>query len=149
VLSGGNAVAADFDGDGRLDVAMFAASGIAVIPGLGDGTFGASLSLFSPTFYPRAFTTGDINGDGIADELQFSSNFTPDGGPQTLTIWTSVPVASYSATAIMFGTQNPGTISAPIVLTLANAGNAPMNVTSITASAEFGQTNSCPAILPI
>ena len=62
-------VAADLNGDGKLDLAVaadFPPSGVHVFPGNGDGTFGA------PVFYqagknPAQIALGDFNGDGKKD----------------------------------------------------------------------------------
>jgi hypothetical protein len=53
------------------------------------------------------------------------------------------PVASLSATSLMFTTQRVGTTSAPQTLTLSNSGDAALSITSIMAPAPFAQTNNC------
>ncbi len=62
----------DYNGDGKLDLALSlygASSQVAVFLGNGDGSFQASPNLTSSTIgiTPFLFTTGDFNGDGIAD----------------------------------------------------------------------------------
>ncbi len=62
----------DYNGDGKLDLALTAYGGssqVAVFPGNGDGSFQANPDLTSSTieYTPFLFTTGDFNGDGIAD----------------------------------------------------------------------------------
>ncbi len=64
----------DFNGDGKLDLALSlygASSQVAVFLGNGDGSFQANPLLASSTIgtTPFLFTTGDFNGDGIADLL--------------------------------------------------------------------------------
>ncbi len=59
---------ADFDGDGVLDIAATLTLGnaIAVLPGRGDGTFGAARPAAVPS--PNGgLVTGDFNGDGFID----------------------------------------------------------------------------------
>jgi hypothetical protein len=53
------------------------------------------------------------------------------------------PVATLSATSLNFGNQRVGTTSAAKLVNLSNSGNAPMTITSITASGDFAQTNNC------
>ncbi len=63
-------VAADFDGDGHLDlaVAAFASIRLAVHLGRGDGTFAEPLITFT-TGGHNFVSTGDLNGDGRPDLL--------------------------------------------------------------------------------
>lgn len=62
---------ADFNGDGRLDLAVAiqngnVANGIAVLPGRGDGTFGPEVDTATP-FTVFTFVAGDFNSDGHPD----------------------------------------------------------------------------------
>jgi hypothetical protein len=79
-------VTGDFNGDGKLDMALVnpcnvaiaacPANGqsgwIAVLLGNGNGTFAAPVLYSSVTFSPNAIVAGDFNGDGRLD-LAFSS----------------------------------------------------------------------------
>lgn len=60
-------VAADFNGDGRQDLAIASngGGGTTVLPGNGDGTFGAAS--FHITRGGTEAATGDFNGDGLVD----------------------------------------------------------------------------------
>jgi hypothetical protein len=66
---------ADFDRDGRLDVASigrnYPTSGIPktidVYPGAGDGSFGSPLLVFASDNSPQAISVGDFNGDAWPD----------------------------------------------------------------------------------
>ena len=66
-------IAADLDGDGKLDLAVayalgnVNAGGVAVLHGLGNGTFGSASSTFSAGYIPLALAVGDFNGDGHMD----------------------------------------------------------------------------------
>jgi FG-GAP-like repeat len=57
--------AADFDGDGKIDLAASFAGGIAVVHGNGDGTFGAATIL--PADGGGALIAADLDGDNRAD----------------------------------------------------------------------------------
>jgi hypothetical protein len=81
-------VAVDMNHDGKPDVVAADPNGnIAVLPGKGDGTFGAARTL-AAVGSVNAFAEGDFNGDGVPDLALLSSQSpkvyllagTPDGG---------------------------------------------------------------------
>src|SRR5438445_9203757 len=53
------------------------------------------------------------------------------------------PVVSLNPTSLTFGAQGVGTTSASQQVTLSNTGTAVLNFTSIVASGEYAQTNTC------
>jgi sugar lactone lactonase YvrE len=55
----------------------------------------------------------------------------------------SAPVVKLSASSLSFGTKLLGTTSSPKTLTLSNPGQSALDITSITVSGDFAQTNSC------
>jgi hypothetical protein len=57
------------------------------------------------------------------------------------------PVASVTPTSLSFGNQAAGSTSAAKTVTFKNSGGGVLNVTSITTTDDFGQTNNCPANL--
>jgi hypothetical protein len=64
--------AADFDGDGNLDIAA-ANSGdftIGVLMGMGGGAFAAPTTFASGGGYPRSLASGDFNADGKPDLVE-------------------------------------------------------------------------------
>ena len=72
--SAADVVAADFDGDGLIDIASVGKNSLSsipdtvdVYPGGGDGTFGAPRTLFTSDNGPTALAAGDLNGDGRVD----------------------------------------------------------------------------------
>ena len=62
---------ADFNGDGKLDLALtnsvFPANTVAIVSGNGDGTFRNPPLLYSAGLLPAAAVTLDLNGDGKPD----------------------------------------------------------------------------------
>jgi len=72
-VSAQSLAAADFNRDSKMDLAVasygsFNGSGaVTVLPGNGNGTFGAALTLSGPAPHAEAVAAGDLNGDGIPD----------------------------------------------------------------------------------
>jgi FG-GAP-like repeat/Transmembrane protein 131-like N-terminal len=102
---GGPVVTADFNGDGKLDLAavveLFTGeTDVAVLLGNGDGTFGA-VQLYPNGGGVQGLQTGDFNGDGIPDLVSLA----PQNG--------STP----SNVAVLLGNGN-GTFKSPIVFNL-------------------------------
>jgi len=58
--------AADFNGDGNLDLAATSSDGIAILLGNGDGTFQPPQTIATPD-YAVGVEAGDLNGDGSPD----------------------------------------------------------------------------------
>lgn len=65
-LLGNTHVAADFNGDGKLDLAGSGAKSADVMLGNGDGTFGAKIS-YPVADWTQDLAAGDFNSDGRAD----------------------------------------------------------------------------------
>jgi FG-GAP-like repeat len=65
-LIGNTHIAADLNGDGRVDLAGSNANAASVMLGNGDGTFGAKTD-FPIGFQTQAVTAGDFNSDGRMD----------------------------------------------------------------------------------
>jgi len=70
---------ADFNGDGKIDIAVAPnqnarnLADVYVLPGNGDGTFGAPIQTATPT-YPITLAAADFNKDGKTDLLVASQN---------------------------------------------------------------------------
>jgi hypothetical protein len=81
----GSTVVADFNGDGRLDVASASLSGaqISVLLGDGTGSFTATNTITTPA-PPYILLTADFNGDGRADLAVLTLD---NSGTTTLTVF--------------------------------------------------------------
>ena len=90
----------------------------------------------SVTFSPTLTTTVTAN---------VSINDNAVGSPQTISLLGTgaSPAVSLSPSTLTFASQTVGTTSAAQTVTLTNLGSVTLAITSITASANFGQTNNC------
>jgi len=61
----GSIVTSDFNGDGRLDIAARSSGGVAVLLGLGDGSFGTKTEYVATG--AGGVAAGDVDGDGRID----------------------------------------------------------------------------------
>jgi hypothetical protein len=132
------------------------------------GKQGATLPIVivgSNTHFSGASTVS-VSGTGVAvsgisspSATQINATFTIDpnatASARTLTVTTGGEVVTstftvvasgqvkFSVGGLTFGPQNAFSTSAPQTPTLANVGHAPLNISSITATAEFGVTHNC------
>jgi hypothetical protein len=130
---------ADFNGDGLLDVVL-GCEGTTAIVMLGDGK-GNFTAVSSPLagLDPYSIVVGDFNNDGMLD---FAA---ADLGANTVSIvlqTPQVPVAQLSAASLNFGVQPVGSSSAQTI-SVKNTGGAPLNISSISTSSSFTETNTC------
>ncbi|HEX8816534.1 MAG TPA: FG-GAP-like repeat-containing protein [Terriglobales bacterium] len=130
------AAVGDFADNGKLSIA--GDNGIAL--GNGDGTF------LVPTLYgTNVFFSGlgDFNGDGRLDLLSGSA----------VELQVLRPAAALSLSSLSFAPTLFARPSAPQSVTLQNAGNAPMAISSIGFGGQdpkqFSQTNNCGASLAV
>ena len=112
----GSLVAADFNGDGKMDLAVvgdyIAPGGMTILLGNGDGSFTATGANLAPLQDFGVVATGDFNGDGIPD-LVAANYLAPSGvavflgkGDGSFTaLPTTVPAAG-TPTSIVIGDFN-------------------------------------------
>jgi hypothetical protein len=82
----GTMTTADFNGDGKLDLAIVgdyvSVGGVGILLGNGDGTFTAAGPNLDVNADFGLIATGDFNGDGIPDLI--ATNYFEDGAPPTI-----------------------------------------------------------------
>jgi hypothetical protein len=186
--------AADFNGDGKLDVVVANYSDNTIWVDLQSGNAvlsPASLSLSSYIGVPSVPQTVTLSNSagaalaisGIAVSADFSQTnncpvggnlapkssctikvtFTPtasqtvqgtlsitddgSGSPQTVALTGTVSAVTIAPSSLNF-VSYLGATTAPQSLSLSNPASATLAISGITASAQFAQTNNCPASLP-
>jgi len=115
---------------------------------ISNNTCGASLAAGASctvdvTFKPSV--TGAETANLVFTDVDISS---PQSVSLTGTGTNSAPVVMFTPTSLTFPGQLVTTSSATMPVTLKNTGSATLNITSITASGDFTQTNTCGASVP-
>ena len=129
-------------GTGPLNIASIVASGdFAQTNTCGNSVAVGAGCTISVTFTPTA--TGTRTG-----AITLTDN--ASGGSQVINltgtgIAASGPVANFSPSSLVFGNQAVGVPSAAQTVTLSSIGGAALNITSIVASAQYAETNTCGA----
>jgi hypothetical protein len=154
----GNLVLHDFDGDGKLDVAisrscanptqqngcLFLSGLVDVLLGNGDGTFGTPLSFPSGGYTCESVVSGDFNGDGKADLA--AVNF-GDFNQGVIGVLLNVYPVGFSPSRLAFGGQLVGASGNAQAVTLSNGMTTALGISSIAISGlnagDFAQTNNC------
>ncbi len=138
----------DFNGDGKLDLAVANTSDntVSILLGNGDGTF-QTQTTFATGAGPGSVTTGDFNGDGRLDLA------VANAGSGTVSVLLQAPLAGLSGNSLTFSSQVVGTTSSSQAVTLTNTGTAPMAISSASLSganaANFALPgNTCPMLTP-
>ena len=108
-------------------------------PSLGAGATCTLQVTFTPSALGRRSAAITIADDSV-------------GSPQVLSLdgvgGDSGPNATLSPTSLSFGDQVMGTSSPAQSVTLSNYSTTTLSITAITASSNFGQTNTCTSTLP-
>src|SRR5205823_3669811 len=114
---------------------------LSILLGNGDGTF-QSPATYATGSVPIGVIDADFNGDGRLD-LAVVNN-----GSNTVSVFLQATTVALSDTSLRFGVQLVGTTSAAQTATLTNTGGSTLTISSIAASADFLQNNTCGSSLP-
>jgi hypothetical protein len=148
-------IAADLNGDGKLDLATanLGAPTVSVLLGNGDGTFQTKLD-FDVVVGPHSLAAGDLNGDGRLD-LAVSSGVETVGHIRELAVGvllqTLTPVIVESPTSLDFGDHTVGSTSPAQTIQVSNQGTAQLTLQGFafmgSGSSDFSESDNCPASL--
>jgi len=142
-------IAADFNGDGKLDIAESSgASWADVLLGNGDGTFKPPVYL-AANLFNSGIAAGEFNQDDASDLVLLFTNGLIDPNNDWEYTFFSTPSPTFSRSMLVFAPQMVGTTSSSQSLLFNNQGNSPLNLSSITTTGPFGETNNCPAKLNV
>jgi FG-GAP-like repeat/Abnormal spindle-like microcephaly-assoc'd, ASPM-SPD-2-Hydin len=128
---------ADFNGDGKLDLAMGGYSGIQVVLGNGDGTFQSPIQVANDS--APGLAVGDFNADGKLDFVGYG-------------LYLQVPL-NLSPSSLDFGSHKVGTKSPPQTVTALNDGSSALTIKGIDLTGDnpkdFMETNDCGSSIPV
>ena len=140
---GGRSTVADLNGDGKLDLAITPrtySDTISILLGHGDGTFQAPRTSATGPL-PLGVVAADFNNDGRLDLA------VADNGTSSVSVLLQATTVSLSVTSLSFPRQLVGTSSTPETVTLTNKGPVTLAISSIEASGDFLQMNTCGSTL--
>src|SRR5207248_3078866 len=101
----------DFDGDGKLDLAVanFNSANVSVLLGKGDGTFQAPNNFVVGT-EPISVAVGDFNGDGILD-LATANGIDFGGGSNNVSVLLGKGDGSFQPAMNLAAGSNPHSVA--------------------------------------
>jgi hypothetical protein len=135
-------IAADFQGDGNIDLLISRGGGFSVLAGTGTGTFGSPGTSYSGTSGPTSFVAADFDDDGRVDVASGNQS------SPVLSVFMQPSPVDLDPKRLSFGDQLVGTPSSSGTATLTNNLTGPLTISSIaltgTSAADFTETNDCP-----
>jgi hypothetical protein len=93
-------------------------------------------------------TSGNFPGIAGASQGEFAGSVSLSNAFVAKIDNADQPGVALNPQQVNFGNQALNYTSDPIAVTLINAGSAPLNITSMSATGDFAQTNNCGAALP-
>ena len=120
----------------KLYLSLSASAGFAETDNCGGVVAAGASCAISVTFAPAS--TGSFSG-----AITLRDNAPQNPQTVVLTGTGGVPSATLTPASVPFGGQPVGTTAPAQTVTLTNAGNGPLTISSITATGDFSQTSNC------
>lgn len=119
-----------------------------VATGTGTGSYTLDIEAVASDGSSQEKTVTGVTAAGARATYQVSYSSTP-GSPLQVTREATGAIASLSATSLSFTGQLVGTESGAQMVTLTNTGDPALNISGITASGDFTETNDCGSSLAV
>lgn len=104
---------------------------------IGTGTLSSGVATLNITSLP-------VGADSITASYPGDSNFAGSSSTAVaVTVAAAVPAASLAPSSLTFSQQATGSTSSAQTITLSNTGQAALTISSIAASGDFAETNTC------
>jgi hypothetical protein len=135
----------DFNGDGKLDLAVanYGSLSVSVLLGNGDGTFQPHVD-YSTVGQPAWVAVGDFNRDGRVDLAVVTE-------ANVVAVLLQAPTVSLAKSSLTFAGQVVGTRSSSQTVTLTNTSVLSLTISGVsvtgTNATDFSQTNTCASSL--
>ncbi len=127
------------NGDNPQTISNIAIAGAAASDFKETTTCGSSLAVGATCTVTVSFTP---TGQGIRQASIMVTDSAP-GSPHVISLSGNVSTVTLSASSLAFGSQDVGTTSAPQQVTVTNNGNTALTFSSISASGDFAETDTC------
>jgi hypothetical protein len=114
--------------------------------GNGLGQFSSPIA-YGGVGYLAGLLVGDFNSDGVSDFGLPSQGFY--SGLSAVTLYLSQPAVNAFPNHLNFGAVKRGSTSNPKTIHLTNTGNAALNISQVSTSGDFKETNACGPVLAV
>jgi hypothetical protein len=127
--SPGEPVIGDFNGDGKLDVAVTGPNPVAIFLGNGDGTFRKEIDYTVPALYDSTFAAvGDVNGDGLLDIVTTGGSILLGAGDGTFVLGPAIPAYTNATNIKVADVNGDGKLDLVTTAFTDSAGDLQLNI---------------------
>jgi hypothetical protein len=128
-FSSGLPVIGDFNGDGKLDVAVTGPDPVAIFLGNGDGTFQNEVDYTVPFQYPQTYAAvADVNGDGKLDIVTTGGSILLGRGDGTFVVGPVIPIPPVANNIKVADVNGDGRLDLVTAAMTDSAGDLELNI---------------------